>query len=31
MLIDKKLFTPRELLDMMENVKRERYRQPDEK
>ncbi len=31
LLIDKKLFTPKELLDMMETVKRERYRHPDEK
>ncbi|UCG60494.1 MAG: hypothetical protein JSV52_09165 [Candidatus Zixiibacteriota bacterium] len=30
-LIDKKLIEPKELLDMMENVKKERYRQIDEK
>lgn len=30
-LIDKKLIEPKELLDMMETVKKERYRQIDEK
>lgn len=30
-LIEKKLFTPRELMDMMETVKKERYRHIDEK
>ena len=29
-LIDKKLIEAKELLDMMEKVKQERYRQPDE-
>lgn len=29
LLIDKKLFEPRELLDMMETVKKERYRKPE--
>lgn len=28
-LIAKKLFTPNELLEMMETVKKERYRQPE--
>ena len=28
-LIDKKIIEPKELLDMMENVKKERYRQPE--
>jgi len=27
LLIEKKLFTPQELLDIMEKVKKERYRQ----
>lgn len=31
LLIDKKLITPKELLDMMENVKKERYRNIDDK
>ena len=30
LLIEKKIFEPRELLDMMETVKKERYRKPDE-
>lgn len=30
-LIEKKLFEPKELLEMMEKVKNERYRQPDKK
>jgi len=30
-LIQKKLFEPRELLDMMETVKKERYRTPESK
>ena len=30
LLIEKKLFEPRELLDMMEKVKKERYRTPGE-
>ena len=30
-LIEKKLFTPKELLQMMETVKKERYRRFDEK
>ncbi|UCD63318.1 MAG: hypothetical protein JSW34_11295 [Candidatus Zixiibacteriota bacterium] len=30
-LIDKKVFQPKDLLDMMETVKKERYRQLDEK
>lgn len=29
LLIEKKLFAPNELLDMMERVKKERYRQTD--
>jgi len=29
LLIDKKLFDPKELMDMMEKVKQERYRQPE--
>ena len=29
LLIDKKLFKPEELMDMMERVKKERYRQRD--
>lgn len=28
-LIDKKMIEPKELLDMMESVKKERYRQPE--
>ena len=31
LLIEKKLFSPQELLDMMEKVKKERYRNPDGK
>jgi len=31
LLIDKKLFDPQELLEMMEKVKKERYRIPEEK
>jgi len=31
LLIQKKLFDPRELIDMMETVKKERYRQPEQK
>jgi len=30
-LIDKKVIEPKELLEMMETVKKERYRQPDQK
>ena len=30
LLIDKKLIDAKELLEMMEKVKQERYRQPDE-
>ena len=30
LLIEKKVFDPRELLDMMEKVKKERYRKPGE-
>jgi len=30
LLIQKKLFEPKELMDLMEAVKRERYRQPSE-
>ncbi|MDD3731280.1 MAG: hypothetical protein PHU88_02775 [candidate division Zixibacteria bacterium] len=30
LLIEKKFFEPKELLDMMEKVKKERYRQPDD-
>lgn len=30
LLIDKKLFTPKELLEMMEAVKKERYRNIDD-
>jgi uncharacterized LabA/DUF88 family protein len=30
LLIEKKIFDPRELLDMMEKVKNERYRKPGE-
>jgi len=29
LLIDKKLFKPEELMEMMELVKKQRYRQPD--
>jgi hypothetical protein len=29
LLIQKKLFEPRELIEMMETVKKERYRQPE--
>jgi hypothetical protein len=29
-LIEKKVFEPQELLDMMEKVKKERYRTPDQ-
>lgn len=29
LLIDKKVFTPDELLQMLETVKKERYRQPE--
>ena len=31
LLIDKKVFEPAELLNMLETVKKERYRQPEEK
>lgn len=31
LLIQKKLFEPKELIDMMEIVKKERYRQPEKK
>jgi hypothetical protein len=31
LLIQKKLFEPKELIDMMELVKKERYRQPEKK
>ena len=30
LLIEKKLFTPQELMQMMETVKNERYRTPDQ-
>ncbi|MBN1211171.1 MAG: hypothetical protein JXA92_01215 [candidate division Zixibacteria bacterium] len=30
LLIEKKVFEPRELLDMMEKVKKERYRRPED-
>jgi hypothetical protein len=30
LLIQKKLFEPKELLEMMETVKRERYRRPED-
>lgn len=30
-LIEKKLFTPKELMEMMETVRKERYRHIDEK
>lgn len=30
LLIDKKVFKPDELLNMLETVKKERYRQPDQ-
>ncbi len=30
LLIEKKLFTPQELMQMMETVKKERYRTPDQ-
>jgi len=30
LLIEKKLFEPKELMEMMEKVKKERYRRPDE-
>ena len=30
-LIQKQLFEPKELIDMMETVKKERYRQPEKK
>lgn len=30
LLIEKKLFEPKELLEVMETVKKERYRQPDQ-
>ena len=30
-LIQKKLFDPKELIEMMETVKKERYRQPEKK
>ncbi len=30
LLIEKKFFEPKELLDMMEKVKKERYRHPDD-
>jgi hypothetical protein len=29
LLIDKKLFEPKELMEMMETVRKERYRQPE--
>ena len=31
LLIQKKLFEPKELIEMMETVKKERYRQPEQK
>jgi hypothetical protein len=31
LLIQKKLFEPKELIEMMETVKKERYRQPEKK
>ena len=31
LLIQKKLFDPKELIEMMETVKKERYRQPEKK
>lgn len=31
LMIKKKLFEPKELLEMMEKVKEERYRNPDQK
>ncbi|MCX6835222.1 MAG: hypothetical protein NTW07_08850 [candidate division Zixibacteria bacterium] len=31
LLIQKQLFEPKELIDMMETVKKERYRQPEKK
>jgi hypothetical protein len=31
LLIQKKLLEPKELIDMMETVKKERYRQPEKK
>ena len=31
LMIEKKLFEPKELLEMMERVKKERYRTPDQK
>ncbi len=31
LMIEKKLFEPKELLEMMERVKKERYRSPDQK
>jgi len=31
LLINKKMFDPQELLDMMEKVKKERYRAPEQK
>jgi hypothetical protein len=31
LLIQKQLFEPKELIEMMETVKRERYRQPEKK
>ena len=30
LLIEKKVFDPKELIDMMEKVKKERYRTPDQ-
>ena len=30
LLIEKKVFDPKELLDMMEKVKKERYRRPED-
>lgn len=30
LLIEKKLFDPKDLLEMMERVKKERYRHPDQ-
>ncbi len=29
LLIEKKIFEPKELMDMMEKVKKERYRKPE--
>jgi hypothetical protein len=31
LMVDKKLIEPKELMDMMEKVRKERYRTPDQK